>query len=84
MSPCTPGTPYGVNTERLLVRGRRVSETEAAPAALPAKTPRRGVQLMIWLCAASLLFLIILLLIYIWRRKHKNKEKKYAEMELSK
>lgn len=77
-------TPYGVNTERLLVRGRRVSETEAAPAALPAKTPRRGVQLMIWLCAASLLFLIILLLIYIWRRKHKNKEKKYAEMELSK
>lgn len=68
-------TPYGVNTERLLVRGRRVPKTEAASVVEPAHSPQRSVQPLIWLCAASALLLIILLFICIWRRKHKNKEK---------
>lgn len=51
-------TPYGINTHRLLVRGRRVEpEAEAVPADAPAQEADAGLPWLVWPALALLVVL---------------------------
>ena len=57
-------TPYGINSHRLLVRGRRVLEAESIPAEQAQEQPERRMWLL-WLPAALCAVAVIA---FVWRR----------------
>ena len=71
-------TPYGVNTERLLVRGHRVPYVEQVVA--DEKTPLSGISLhtnyLLWVIIGLTITAIFILVLYL---KEKNLQKKKEE-----
>lgn len=69
-------TPYGVNTHRLLVRGRRIENAEAEPDV--AKGAQESVSMPIRIAAVSIpllfLFLLAMLMIYSRRLRKQGKD----------
>lgn len=67
-------TPYGINTHRLLVRGKRIPNEEGEVIVRKhTKIPVFAVFLLL------LVFLFLFLLIYQWRKKNKENKEKYDE-----
>ncbi len=59
-------TPYGVNTQRLLVRGHRVANEEEAAAAAENEGTRRafGIPVWVWLLCGIVLTVVLVIIIY--------------------
>ena len=68
-------TPYGVNTERLLVRGHRVPYEEQKVA--DEKTPLSGISLhtnyLLWVIIGLVITTIFILVLYLKEKKLQNK-----------
>ena len=71
-------TPYGVNTERLLVRGHRVDYVEQEVA--DEKTPLSGISLhtnyLLWVIIGLSVTAIFILVLYLKEKKLQNKKDK--------
>ena len=69
-------TPYGVNTERLLVRGHRVSYEEQKVA--DEKTPLSGISLhtnyLLWVIIGLVITTIFILMLYLKEKKLQKKK----------
>ena len=85
MDYCTlvTGTPYGINTHRLLVRGRRVETEEAAEEPTPVEEVRLNPIVAVPIVAVpAVLVLLIVLLICTKRRKtQRHGERTERELE---
>ena len=71
-------TPYGVNTHRLLVRGRRVDYTAETRLIVPADASRYGTLIVALFIGAPILliaFIVYLVCTSKWVRKFRNKKK---------
>ena len=70
-------TPYGVNTERLLVRGHRVPYEEQKVA--DEKTPLSGISLhtnyLLWVIIGLVITTIFILMLYLKEKKLQKKKK---------
>lgn len=67
-------TPYGVNTQRLLVRGHRVSYDEGVENAELAAGPAWSIFTQYWLWVAGGLLLVALFVLWCWRRSRREGE----------
>ena len=69
-------TPYGVNTERLLVRGHRVPYVEQEVA--DEKTPLSGISLhtnyLLWVIIGLVITTIFILVLYLKKKKLQKKK----------
>ena len=69
-------TPYGVNTERLLVRGHRVPYVEQEVA--DEKTPLSGISLhtnyLLWVIIGLVITAIFILVLYLKEKKLQKKK----------
>ena len=69
-------TPYGVNTERLLVRGHRVPYVEQKVA--DEKTPLSGISLhtnyLLWVIIGLVITTIFILVLYLKEKKLQKKK----------
>ena len=63
--------PYGVNTNRLLVRGHRVETLSAAPVDVSAPEPEPGRNNLLWIGIAAGSAVLLLVLAGIWIDKHR-------------
>lgn len=73
-------TPYGINTHRLLVRGKRISETVSQPRLFVMADAYRinTFAVMVVLAVPMVLILLIALIISGSRRKKKQKPERFA------
>ena len=73
-------TPYGINTHRLLVRGKRISETVSQPRLFVTADAYRinTFAVMVVLAVPMVLILLIALIISGSRRKKKQKPERFA------
>ena len=67
-------TPYGVNTQRLLVRGHRVAYDEGVESAELAAGPTWSIFTQYWLWVAAGLLLVALFVLWCWRRSCREGE----------
>ena len=75
-------TPYGINTHRLLVRGRRVDTIDTARTRVPADAVQLDTMMVAPFVAAPLiLLLVIILLISTGRRQSRRKASGHSETE---
>ena len=76
-------TPYGVNTQRLMVRGHRVPYEEQAVA--DEQTPLSGLSLhtnyLLWVVVGIVITGVFILILYIREKKLKKKAAKQKESE---
>ena len=68
-------TPYGVNTQRLLVRGRRTTVPEKAQEVTPVQQVLTSFGWKIYVLLAVIL-LFLLWLILLWRKRRKKRKAK--------
>lgn len=68
-------TPYGVNTQRLLVRGERTTRTASDSGNEDRIIPRNFDWLPLYLLSVDIGLIIVLIIIILRRRKKKNEKK---------
>lgn len=71
-------TPYGQNTQRLLVRGVRIANAPAATAPRAEISPADPMT-AVSVAAAVLLVFTMIILLMIWHRRHRTPSLKHAE-----
>ena len=70
-------TPYGINTHRLLVRGKRVNSVQGDVEVVPDATLIESEYVAPFIAAPIIIALIIIVLL--GNRRGKRKEKMYGE-----
>ena len=69
-------TPYGINTHRLLVRGKRTAYVPQVEEQQAAETKKKNNRMMMLYIAGILAAILVICIAYILRKKFLNKENK--------
>lgn len=69
-------TPYGINTHRLLVRGRRVDTEDTAKLVIPGDAIQLESNLIAPLVAVPVLFILLLVMLFATRRRKGGRRKR--------